>query len=676
MWRFVGQDSAGCRKSFNRSPSCDECTSCCASWSPSGKSNGLKTWYRQSLEDRRPLYRKGCGTVEDGRMSGTERTHGRLRHALSVAVDAEHNSIFSDDFVEYQSPKYSKNKRCRVSEKDMAMYLSCIVCDAKNVDESHVDMCLDATCPSSPTRGNQTPESCKMDLPSIERFLGPSLQHYASALRSSNISSVDDLANLGDELENFLRQECQIRALGAVKKISLRVRTFVPRSSKTGTDGSLLRRNHQVTPRSSARENIVVNKRGTAQPPNTEKVWDIFAANYRVAETSKGAVKRPRKRRGDSSDCEIALHHPLAKRVPGTSFVVDSFRAAGCDSCLRYFLTHFHSDHYQTLRKSTLPANARVLCSAVTASLVRSVLRVPEDRIQTLPNDGNTGFDIEDTAEAGNGATVFLFDANHCPGAVMILFYVWKTKRYCLHTGDCRFDAAVFERHQLLSKLIAHRHLDFLYLDTTYANPRYTFPSQEKVLRSVVEAAVKEDERTRHRCVYFFGTYSIGKEKVFLAVAEAMNLHIYTDKRKRGLLSQLGFGSRLDSRLVASPEQARIHVVSMLGLCPDGLRAYCKRVGMNRSFVGSGLAVVFRPTGWTFQNEKNRSLARAVRGADQAVTYNVAYSEHSSFLELKQFVAWARPSRLIPTVNVKCARDVAKLRVLLEHDERDLRPVK
>jgi DNA cross-link repair 1A protein len=304
---------------------------------------------------------------------------------------------------------------------------------------------------------------------------------------------------------------------------------------------------------------------------------------------------------------------------------------------------------------------------------------VPRDRIQILPSDGITGVDVEDSTQTGGGATVRLFDANHCPGAVLILFYVWRTKRYVLHTGDCRFDPDVFSSYSVLVDVIAKRQLDFLHLDTTYADPRYSFPLQRDILGGVVEAARREDHRTRHRCLFFFGTYSIGKEKVFFAVAEALNLHIYADKRKRGILEQLGFGPRLDKRLVSDPGQARIHVISMSSLSTDGLRTYTKRSGLNRSFVGQGLAVVFRPTGWSFRGNTHDScdkgIRRTVRGGDQAVTYEVAYSEHSSFSELKAFVAWARPTRLIPTVNVRTASQADSLRLLLDHKDQALRAI-
>lgn len=69
-------------------------------------------------------------------------------------------------------------------------------------------------------------------------------------------------------------------------------------------------------------------------------------------------------------------------------------------------------------------------------------------------------------------------DANHCPGAVMILFEMSSGKAY-LHVGDFRWSSSM----KLLDPLRGYcgaslRRLDALFLDTTYCNPEYTFPPQ------------------------------------------------------------------------------------------------------------------------------------------------------------------------------------------------------
>ena len=351
---------------------------------------------------------------------------------------------------------------------------------------------------------------------------------------------------------------------------------------------------------------------------------------------------------------------------------MDSFYAAKDDPAESvYFLTHFHSDHYGGLRKSTLPEGARVYCSSVTASLVHSQLRVRKESIVVLP-DG-VKVDVREPAGKG-GVSVWVYDANHCPGAVVLLFYVWNTERYVLHSGDCRYDPKVFGHHRKIAEVVSEGKLDYLHLDTTYCNPQYVFPYQANVLEQVVHAAREENRRTKGQCLFFFGTYSIGKEKVFFAVAEALNLKIYAGKRKRGILEQCAFGAKLTGRLVNTAGEARVQVVSMRALSADGLREYAARNSLSTSFIGRGLAIVFRPTGWTFRGDPSKPR-RVNRSADQAMLYEVAYSEHSSYEELVAFVKWCKPARVVPTVNARSKEDADKLRALLGHTDTPLRRI-
>lgn len=76
------------------------------------------------------------------------------------------------------------------------------------------------------------------------------------------------------------------------------------------------------------------------------------------------------------------------------------------------------------------------------------------------------------------GSTVELIDANHCPGAVLLLFTL-KSGRRLLHTGDFRANNRHLDHHELRSD---SRPIDNLYLDTTYCRPEYAFPARDSVL--------------------------------------------------------------------------------------------------------------------------------------------------------------------------------------------------
>ena len=489
-----------------------------------------------------------------------------------------------------------------------------------------------------------------------------SFSKYTNAFLNAGFQTVDDL--LSSSLSSTaILQRCQINLLGPKRRIQAQLELLL---------------NHK-RPNPSTTQSP-----SSPRPQKKPRTWAIFQPGYHAPLHDTQTTVTRHNRRTTTRQKEKTVpksrpprRHHFSHRVPGTSFTVDSFRAASSDpTCTRFFLTHYHSDHYGGLNRSILSSDLRVLCSSVTASLVTSQLRIPSDFIIEIPLASR--FDLPDpssTPFSNNGASIWAYDANHCPGAVILLFYIWKTKRWVLHSGDCRFDMKIFSTYPQLVNVIQKNRLDFLHLDTTYCDPKYIFPSQPDILSQVVTAAWNEDERTKHRCLFFFGTYSIGKEKVFLEVANALNLKIYTTERKQKILRKLDLGPRLTERLVDSPKHARVHVVSMRALSADGLREYANRNGLNSSFIGRGLAIVFRPTGWAFKGN-SREPKRINRQEDQAMVYDVAYSEHSSFDELQAFVSWANPARLIPTVNAWTEEQATQLRSLLGHENKPLRSIK
>lgn len=113
-------------------------------------------------------------------------------------------------------------------------------------------------------------------------------------------------------------------------------------------------------------------------------------------------------------------------------------------------------------------------CTPTTGALVAQQLRLPPARLRTQPLD--EPFDLE-------GTRVTFLDANHCPGAAMLVFEAspgvagGQARRPVLHTGDCRLVAPM----QRLPALARLRGRADLILDTTYCDPQYQFPSQDEV---------------------------------------------------------------------------------------------------------------------------------------------------------------------------------------------------
>lgn len=139
-------------------------------------------------------------------------------------------------------------------------------------------------------------------------------------------------------------------------------------------------------------------------------------------------------------------------------------------------------DHYGGLNENFKAG--RIYASEVTARLVKHMLGVDPALVVALPMLEPT--EVDGTSVWGHacaspprcarcaGVQVILVDANHCPGAVQFLFHLPDGRRY-VHTGDMRFSPSLLDVAPLRERF---HNPDILYLDTTYSNPKYTFPPQ------------------------------------------------------------------------------------------------------------------------------------------------------------------------------------------------------
>ncbi|KAL2078023.1 hypothetical protein ACEWY4_025708 [Coilia grayii] len=317
---------------------------------------------------------------------------------------------------------------------------------------------------------------------------------------------------------------------------------------------------------------------------------------------------------------------PFYKKIPGTPFAVDAFSYGAIEGITAYFLTHFHSDHYGGLTKaSTVP----VYCNKITGNLVKSKLKVDEKYVHVLPM--NTECTVE-------GVRVTLLDANHCPGSAMLLLTLPNGQRI-LHTGDFRADPSM-ERYPELQGFRVHT----LYLDTTYCSPEYTFPTQQEVITFAANRAF-EAVTLSPRTLVVCGTYSVGKEKVFLAVADVLGCKVCLSRDKFNTMCCLE-SDQICQNITTNWKAAQVHVLPMMQLNFQKLQTH-----LNRFSDKYDQLVAFKPTGWTFdRGSALESLQPQTQG--NITIYGIPYSEHSSFLELKRFVQWLRPQKIIPTVNV------------------------
>lgn len=465
---------------------------------------------------------------------------------------------------------------------------------------------------------------------------------------------------------------------------------------------------------------------------------------------------------------------PFYKIMPGFHICVDAFRYGAVDGCMAYFLSHFHSDHYIGLTANW--THGPIYCSKVTGSLVKSQLKTAEKYVVELE------FEKKVPIPGTDGAFVTMIPANHCPGSSLFLFEKSvsnpnphthsKEKRVqrILHCGDFRACPAHIEHPQLKPDVIdalgkvKQQKIDVCYLDTTYLNPRYSFPPQTDVIQSTanlcleLDTSLRAEDKSvwnsvlrrregrgignndtvsrffvaadrpspdsklaaqattttttpkspnaftalgqkardnRNRLLVVCGTYSIGKERICKAIAQALGTRIYASAAKIRMCSQLG-DPELAALMTPDPAEAQVHMQMLMELRAETLAEY---LDSHRPHFGR--VVGFRPSGWNYRpnlannngsaggggggSSSSSSSAAAVtantppssvptaqilhgpawrtrfgprdlvpqQGSSRdAMCFGVPYSEHSSFRELMLFVMALRIERVVPTVNV------------------------
>ncbi len=367
-----------------------------------------------------------------------------------------------------------------------------------------------------------------------------------------------------------------------------------------------------------------------------------------------------------------------------------------------FVLSHYHGDHYTQLpRDYKYKGPAKIHCTPITARLLVDVHLVSKDLVVEHEYGSTFSHSILAHSEKQTGmddsyANITFYDANHCPGACIILIELPESKTVHLHTGDMRYHPR-FQNYPLLAQSTLQKRLDLVYLDTTYCHPKHDFLAQEDAVDTIAtqtQDLLSQEQKT----LVLLSCYSIGKEKVLLEASKRSNQKIYVSEKKWKMLrciqphqnseptrdekheaTEAEELANILSKCTLDPSESDLHVIPM-GLAGEmwpyfqpnyqKLAKYVEDLSLHNRMVDTespdeqqrsppkeyDRVVAFIPTGWadaTNWNKKNAISTKTVQLSSRSLHVEVrliSYSEHSTFSELVSFVQYLKPRKVIPTV--------------------------
>eukprot|EP00817_Percolomonadidae_sp_ATCC50343_P001303 CAMPEP_0117425182 /NCGR_PEP_ID=MMETSP0758-20121206/5492_1 /TAXON_ID=63605 /ORGANISM="Percolomonas cosmopolitus, Strain AE-1 (ATCC 50343)" /LENGTH=499 /DNA_ID=CAMNT_0005209487 /DNA_START=136 /DNA_END=1632 /DNA_ORIENTATION=- len=241
---------------------------------------------------------------------------------------------------------------------------------------------------------------------------------------------------------------------------------------------------------------------------------------------------------------------------------------------------------------------------------------------------------------------VTLIDANHCPGAYMFLLEGYFGT--ILHTGDFRY------HERMMDQLGAYcGKIDDLYLDDTFCEDGYDFPSRKIAGNQILEIIQKYDDSYRI-CI---ATDTLGKEELLVAAAFKLKSLVVVSEERMKQIEVMRHVIDIPDIFTSNPDEGRIYCLSKRQVNYRTIMAMARQ----RPTIG------ILPSGWSTSNTTN------IQDTDPLKTtvWRVPYSLHSSYPELKEFVERIRPKRIFSASIHDSISLRQKMATLMSDEERE-----
>jgi hypothetical protein len=258
--------------------------------------------------------------------------------------------------------------------------------------------------------------------------------------------------------------------------------------------------------------------------------------------------------------------------------------------------------------------NGTIYCSHMTKALLLHKFKLNPALVISLDEDDTHQVNLDTFGKATMQVT--LIDANHCPGSCMFLLQGYFGN--ILLSGDFRFDPLILQHHALQNKQIDH-----LYLDDTFLAPQYEFPTRKDAGSEILNIISKYSEKTR----FLVGVDTLGKEELLVALGVALKSLVVVDSERLEMLSVMQKHASIPDIFTDRPNEGRIHVVSKR-------EVNIRRIQEMRL---SAPTIGISASGWSCAN-----IQEYKKYKDPWI-HRVAYSLHSSYSELVEFVRALKP---------------------------------
>ncbi|KDQ51247.1 hypothetical protein JAAARDRAFT_211212 [Jaapia argillacea MUCL 33604] len=265
---------------------------------------------------------------------------------------------------------------------------------------------------------------------------------------------------------------------------------------------------------------------------------------------------------------------------------------------------------------------------------------------------------------------ITLFDANHCPGAIM--FLIQGNKGSILHTGDFRAEPWFIEsliRNPLIQEYIhtpppsqvharfnwndyvpqgsksSRKTLDAIYLDTACVLSPLVVPTKSQATSGLIELIALLPPTT----VFFLNVWTWGYEDILKAIAASFHCKIHVDRYKHSIYMAIS-DPCLKSIVTRDASSTKFHACERFDRCEHVAEETDTQHSKEKGKSDGKHVVYVNPvtmgvSGWSlYLSEMKDKLKKG----EIIHSLLVPLSRHSTLPELRSFVSLFRPRRIVP----------------------------